>query len=211
MLPSPLAIHPSKHYAGSVSDFEMFQRFKEFHLSRTKKRGVDVDVRDVRMHGQKYGSMQATLVEKGSQGAFEILRAIHSIIKPPRSTLSLSDESFNRNISSDRVLVENFFGGLAGLWVLVSSEGNWSFSLFNDFLKLAVASKNYHIQLSPLCASDASKFLQIKNRLASIADESQGKRRDALWRYRDRRWVRIAHKFWRDQYVTGSNSAPRLT
>lgn len=91
---------------------------------------------DVGMHLETFPHMWAVIVDKGYQQSLEIVHEINPIRRTPRGALSLSDEGFNRNVSSDQVLVENYFGRLSKLWTLCSSKGRWSLRMYDEFLRL---------------------------------------------------------------------------
>jgi hypothetical protein len=52
----------------------------------------------------------AVLVDKGYQGAASLTRAVHPKKKPRNGRLTAVDLRRNERVSSDRVLVENYFG-----------------------------------------------------------------------------------------------------
>lgn len=89
-------------------------------------------------------------------------------------------ESFNRHFSCDRVLVENYFGKVAGLCVQLCSKWRLPQVINDGFLAFLDAFKIYHAEVSPLPAPDAFKFLENKNRLAFILNGSQQDHQGAL-------------------------------
>lgn len=200
VLPTGIAKACSEHYPGSVSDFEIIQRQREFHAKALKKSGDEQNLIDVGLHNTRYPNQWAVLGDKGYQGILEILRGIHPVKRPPRGVLSISDETFNRQVSSDRIIVENFFGRLCGLWSLMSSKWRWSQTLYDDFFRAATALTNFHIKSHPLRAEDRDKFSRIRNRLTHIANQSVENRRRVLARYQERRRVRLNQEFRRNQY-----------
>ena len=159
---------------------------------------------DLGMHHEQYPNSWAVLADKGYQGLQELLRTIHPIRKPPRGVLSISDEAFNRNVSSDRIIVENFFGRLGSLWALFSTKWRWSNNLYDDFFQAGVALTNFHIKSHPLRAQDNEKFTRFRNRLAHIANENVQSRRRVLSRYQERRRVRLNQQFRRHQFSAHS-------
>ncbi|EGZ09134.1 hypothetical protein PHYSODRAFT_422729, partial [Phytophthora sojae] len=60
------------------------------------------------------------------------------------------EESRNRRVSSDRVLVENYFGRMATLWRVVSTTFTWSEAKFDRIVNICVALTNIHAKLHPL-------------------------------------------------------------
>lgn len=57
--------------------------------------------------------------------------------KSANGTLSLRDESFNRLVSSDRVLVENYFGKMCTLWALAASKWRLSEGFHESLFRIA--------------------------------------------------------------------------
>ena len=64
----------------------------------------------------------AILAVKGYQGAAEDLRVVHPVGTPARATISLEDVDYNRQVSSDRVIVEHYFGRMCSLWTVLSHK-----------------------------------------------------------------------------------------
>lgn len=58
------------------------------------------------------------LADKGCQGAAEFSMQIHPRKKPHLGSFSTEDEAFNRKVSSDRIIVENYFGRMSSLWTV---------------------------------------------------------------------------------------------
>ncbi len=142
------------------------------------------------------------LADKGYQGCPEIFRTVHPIKLPPRVVMSLSDEAFNRRVSSDRIIDENWFGRLSGLWALFGAKRRWSGTIYHDFFRLAAALTNFHVKNHPLRAQDGDKYAQMRNRLAHIANQGIENRRRVLSRYQERRRVRLNQEFRRRQHAS---------
>ncbi|ETL97053.1 hypothetical protein L917_05591 [Phytophthora nicotianae] len=64
----------------------------------------------------QFPNMWAILVDKGYQGAGQVLRTIQPKKQPCGGTLDRDDIARNRAVSADRVLVKNFFGRMCLLW-----------------------------------------------------------------------------------------------
>ncbi len=133
VLPNGLCVGVSNHCPGSISDFEIFQRRKEWHLSKTKKSEDKILMIDAGQHADQHPHHWAILADKGYQGILEIARGIVPKKKPPRGALTLSEEGFNRSVASDRIIVENFFGRLCTLWIVVSNKWRWAEGIYDDF------------------------------------------------------------------------------
>lgn len=63
--------------------------------------------------GEHAGSW-AVLLNKGYPGVLEIFCGIAPKKKPAHGTLAILYEAFNIKVSSDRIIVENYFGHLRG-------------------------------------------------------------------------------------------------
>ena len=200
VLPNGIALGCTNHYPGSVSDFEIIQRNREWHRSKSRKSGDEHTFADNGMLIDRFPNLWAVLADKGYQGLAEFLRAILPIKKPRMGTLSLANEAFNRKVSSARIIVENYFGRLCSLWSLLSSKWRWSHSLYDEFFTIALALTNVHIKNKPLRHEDGEKFTRVRNRLSCIANEIAEKRKVALERYQSRRRAELNHRFRRDQH-----------
>lgn len=195
VLPNGIAVGCTNHFPGSVSDFEILQRNLEWHRCKLNKREGDDLILDSDESREVDKKRWALFVDKGYQGIFEILRGIHPRKKPVNGTISVSDEVFNKNVSSDRITVEILFGSLVGLWYILRFKWIWKLALYNDFFKFCVALTNYHVALNPLRSSDAQRNNQLRNRLSTIANNNAERRRSTVERYRQNRNVRMNQQF----------------
>ena len=133
VLPNGLAIGCTQHYPGSVSDFEIFQRRREWHETELKKKESESTILDVGQLIDIYPTTWAVLADKGYQGIREFMRGIHPLKKPINGVLSVVDVAFNRQVSSDRIIVENYFGRMCTLCTVLSSKWRWAENLYDDF------------------------------------------------------------------------------
>ena len=90
-------------------------------------------------------------------------------------------------MSSDWILVENFFGRLGKLLAVCSAKHVWSESTYDKFFGLSVAFTNFHITLNLLEEHDSDWYNRYRNRLKHIGDEGTRKRAEAQARYRRKR------------------------
>ena len=74
------------------------------------------DIQDHGVLSTKYPASGGVLMDKGYQCAPEYVRAIIPKKKPHGKLLPIDDESWNATVSSDQIIVENFFGRLTKLW-----------------------------------------------------------------------------------------------
>ena len=68
----------------------------------------------------------------GYQGSEGALRSIRPKKKPKGRPLDRVDEQRNKNVCSDRVIVENYFGRLCTLWEICHRTFPWSESKYNS-------------------------------------------------------------------------------
>lgn len=67
----------------------------------------------------KFSLSWALLADKSCQGIQEIIQGTHLKKESKKDHLSQSDMVLSKNVSSDRVIVENFFCRLEELWKLL--------------------------------------------------------------------------------------------
>lgn len=109
MPPNGLAVFVSAPKPGAIHDFSIFQDNVEFYKDFLKKRPMDRTITDNGELKDKYPDSWACLMDKGYQGAAELVRAI----LPKRGrNLGEEDESRNDKIAKSRVICENFYGRL---------------------------------------------------------------------------------------------------
>ena len=122
-----IAIACSNHYPGSVSDVEIIQQRIEAHKKCLRKKERDRNIPDGRLHFNNYPDEWALYADKGYHCLQEIRHAMIPVKRPPRGILSISDEAFNRRVSSDRIIPENYFARLTCLWSLFAQNdgGAW--------------------------------------------------------------------------------------
>lgn len=191
VLPNGLAIGCSGHYPGSVSDFEIFQSNREFHEEELRKSRAEREINDDGILATRYPRRWAVLGDKGYQGIVDVTRGITPKKKLPNAVLSVADEGFNRSVSSDRIIVENYFGRVCGLWTLLSTKWRWAENLYDPFFSFGIALCNSHVRWHPLRAQDFDRFQRIKNRTRQIGNDVLQNRQRVLERYRERRRRRL--------------------
>ncbi len=86
---------------------------------------------------KKYPNHWAVLVDEGYQGADEFLRYITSHEKSIRCLFSRECIEFNKNHSSDKIIVENYFGKMNSLdlFFLRSTRGLIACPILSSLLK----------------------------------------------------------------------------
>lgn len=195
VLPNGLALGCTKHFPGATSDIDIFMSNKDWHLQQVRKTRDERRERDNDTLSSRYPRLWAILCDKGYQGLANILRAIHPKKKPPMCLLTLEEERANRDISSDRIIVENYFGRLCGLWNVISAKWRWDSKHYDMIFMMCVALTNFHIGNQPLRQSDRELFNKMKNKHYHIGNEAAQKRRSVQASYRERRRRRLNVQF----------------
>ena len=185
--PDGIAIGRTDNYAGSVSDFDIFKENIRFHKRRFKKSREEREQTDINLHAGQWRADWALLVDKEYQGALEICRAIHPKKKPQNGRLTIDEEQFNRQVSSDRIIVENYLGRLCSMWGVMDRKWKWAEDNYDDVFRLCLGLTNLHIHRKPLREEDLAGFQQVKNRNRVIGTDRAASRRAIQKRYRDRR------------------------
>ncbi|RHY26518.1 hypothetical protein DYB32_007536 [Aphanomyces invadans] len=189
--PNGLAINVTKAYPGSVSDMEIFKENLPFHSTQLQKHHGEAHIEDVDPLKDKHPSQWVLLADKGYQGIHEYVRGLTPTKRPLHGQLTFEQVAANERLSSDRVIVENFFGRLKTLWGLVSNQYSWKKEEYNIFFQTCVALTNVHIRFNPLRNLDGEGYHQYKNRLISIGGKIKAKREASKAKYRQNRRARI--------------------
>ncbi|RHX98719.1 hypothetical protein DYB25_013612, partial [Aphanomyces astaci] len=90
----------------------------------------------------------------GYIGIAHSLRGIHPKRRPVHGVLDAHDMDRNHDISSDRVVVENFFGRVCTLWKISLATYTWGEKNYNTIQRTTFALTNFHLSLMPLRAED---------------------------------------------------------
>lgn len=115
VLPNGLTLGFSGHFQGSVADLQILQRNRFWHEKELKTTTDEKPWEDTELLADKYPRAWGLIVDKEYQGCAEFMRGISPIKEPPRGSFTISQESFHRKVSSDRIIVKNFFDRLCGL------------------------------------------------------------------------------------------------
>ncbi|ETV74819.1 hypothetical protein H257_10880 [Aphanomyces astaci] len=139
----------------------------------------------------KFPSQWSVLADKGYQGTQEYVRGFTPLKRPPHGQLTMEQERSNAKLSSDRVIVKNFFGRLKTLWGLASDKYTWKKDEYNMYFQMCVALTNVHIRFNPLRNVDGEGYNQYKNRLLPIGSKIKTKNSSFKAKYRKNRKARI--------------------
>lgn len=175
-----LAIHVSAHYPGSASDlsicFQNAPKHRELLLKSDEALRRQQQHRDYGEGSTDFPDMWGVLVDKGYQGIHTHLRGIHPTRKPRGGELSHTERERNKRISSDRVLVENYFGRLSSLWRVMFTTFKWNEDKYDQLVRICVALTNFHVTLSPLRAEDSDNYQRQMARYVSMGEALQLRR-----------------------------------
>ena len=119
----------------------------------------------------EYPKNWASLVDKGYVGAQEVLRTISPRKKPQDRPLEVSDVPFNEFVSSDRVLVEYWFGRNIQLCHQMDRKWRWSSDLYDQVFRMCSAFTNVHIRAYPQRSDDCARYRHSRNKLFSIGED----------------------------------------
>ncbi|ETV80573.1 hypothetical protein H257_06107 [Aphanomyces astaci] len=119
----------------------------------------------------------AVLVDKGYVGLTGMTRAIHPKKRPVHGVLYRADVECNTNVSSDRVIVENFFGRYRTSTIV------WGTKCYDSIQRLTFALTNFHLALMPLRQDDCHQYRAVLARYRRMAEENNAKRAAIQRRY----------------------------
>ena len=190
--PNGMASAFSKHFAGSVSDISIMHSRIDLRRNRFQKSLGEEDYEDEYLLSNEYPSHWAGLMDKGYQSASEALRAITPKKKPHLGIICRDDDVFNKNLSSDRILVENFFGRLCQLWSVLSTKFVWSETMYDTIFSLGIFFTNFHISIHRLRDADGCLHNRYRNRLDDIGETKKRKRLLSQEMYRKKRKLRLS-------------------
>ncbi|ETV69477.1 hypothetical protein H257_14847 [Aphanomyces astaci] len=129
-----VAVALSDHCPDSVSYVTMFFQRSEIHLSMPMKSPTELDMPN-NDEGRQFRSVQP---KRRPQGGFLTPRELER----------------NGRVSSDRVLVENYFGHPCSLWKIMATTYKWNESKFDRVSRICCALTNANVSWTPLCGKD---------------------------------------------------------
>jgi DDE superfamily endonuclease len=108
----------SKPHPGARHDFSIFHENVRLYKDLLEKRPGEEALLDPAIEQTSW----ALLADKGYLGAEALLRAIIPKKALPNRRLSAEDLSWNQRLSSARVICENFYGRLKGLFAICTEK-----------------------------------------------------------------------------------------
>ncbi|ETV87366.1 hypothetical protein H257_00965 [Aphanomyces astaci] len=180
----------SDHCPGSVNDLTMFMDRLTVHRTSLAKMETEMAINDVGEQFDDHRGYWACLVDKGYVGIMHHTRGIYPKKKPTGGALDTDDLNRNKRVSSDRVVVENYFGRVCQLWKVSYATFTWGHDIFDGILRLTFALTNYHVTLMPLRANDRVTYRSVLARYQSMSKAYIDRRNETQRRSRRRRGER---------------------
>ncbi|RHY90156.1 hypothetical protein DYB26_005113, partial [Aphanomyces astaci] len=98
--------------------------------------------------------------------------------------LDAADVERNLRVSSDRVVVENFFGRVCSFWKVSYATFTWGEKIYGVIQRTTFALTNFHLSLITARAEDEDYYAMVMARYQGMANERERKRADTQRRYR---------------------------
>ena len=159
--PNGFAVGSSMHEPGSVSDLVIFRQMQWFHSRAQRKKDYEALISDNGPMVEQYPNQWEILADKGYPGAGKFCRITHLKRKPQWAFLSPGDVPRNMFISSHRILVENYFGRLCGLWAVLGSKMEVVRGHYDPAFRLCLGLTNFHKRCKPLRDGDMALYQQL--------------------------------------------------
>ncbi|RHY15104.1 hypothetical protein DYB32_010790 [Aphanomyces invadans] len=187
VLPNGLAINCTRLFNGSVSDKAIFDDNLEFHASALVKQPHE---NRIAYCGGPNANQWVVMAEKGYQGIQNSVRAVLPK-KSSEGILTLDDNRTNDRISSNRVIVVNYFGRMKTLWSVCGETYRWSRPNYDLLFQSCLAFTNANVLLHTLRSDDGEVYAQFISRLASIGSKKDREKKITPRAYRTRRKSRL--------------------
>ncbi|KAG2814004.1 hypothetical protein PC129_g3495 [Phytophthora cactorum] len=190
-----VAVDVSSHEPGSKSDLTMMLDRRTVCMERLLKTPQELGQDDNGEGAVQHPLAWGVLVDKGYQGAEAVLRTIQLKRKPRDGELSHQDMTRNRLVSSDRVLVENYFGRVCMLWKVMYTTYKWGEVRYDMIARACFALTNFHVSFMPLRNEDNKLYHSVLSRYQSMAEDTRERRKRSQKTYMMRRDRCLPHRF----------------
>ena len=98
--------------------------------------------------------------------------------------MTLDDKQRNGRISTDCVIVENFFGRASEKCGILAGKYTWDRDTFNLVIDVCFSLRNFHIMLHPLREQDGQYYKEVLATLKHTSEASIDRGRRRQLRYR---------------------------
>ncbi|ETV77362.1 hypothetical protein H257_08798 [Aphanomyces astaci] len=126
-----VAVNRSEHSPGSVADVTMFMHRRHVHKDMLRKSASEIKEVDHDEGAEEYPDSWSILVDMGYQGIQHEVRSMQPKRRPQGGLLTARELERNAQASSDRVLMENYFGRICSLWKVMRETYKWNESRFD--------------------------------------------------------------------------------
>ena len=87
--------------------------------------------------------------------------------------LTVDDRNRNTRVSSDRVIVENVFGRVYGMFGMFSSKYSWSSDKFYSVIDFCFSIIHFHIRIHPLREQDVGYYQKVIADIMRRTDDAE--------------------------------------
>ena len=101
--------------------------------------------------------------------------------------MTVDDQNRNTRVSSDRVVVENFFGRVCGMFGIFSSKYSWSSGKFDTIVDVCFSIVNFYIRIHPLREQDVGYYQKVIADVMRRTDDAKNIGRIRQQNHRNRR------------------------
>ncbi|RHY91563.1 hypothetical protein DYB31_007662 [Aphanomyces astaci] len=186
----------------------MFRDRQDIHAAALVKDASESVINDNGELFQDFPASWAVLVDKGYIGLTASTRAIHPKKRSSNGSLERHDLERNANVSSDRAIVENFFGWVCLLWKISYATFVWGTKCYDAIQRLTFALTNFHLTLMPLRQDDQHQYRAVLARYRRMVEENNAKRAAIQRRYAVRRAERMATESLRSSFAARVSFSP---
>lgn len=169
VLPNDFAVNVTRHDPGAVSNIDLFGRNITFHSVCLQKADDDLIIADIGPLAEVLHGFWAAIMDNGYQGAAHIVRAVLPKKKWHSGVLTSEQGRTNARFSSDKIIVENYFGRQCFPYNILGSKYKLGEKSCDVQFRLSVCFTNMHIKWHPLRNDDGHAFRRYKNRLNTIS------------------------------------------
>ncbi|KAH9083270.1 hypothetical protein LEN26_021012 [Aphanomyces euteiches] len=155
--PAGVALNVSVHEPGSIHDKTIFHNNEDFHLRARLKKSNERIMEDSGPLRDEYPDEWALLADKGYQSLQHKVRAVIPSRSTRENRLTIQVRDTNAAISSDRIIVENWFGRHCTLWEICGGKFKWSDNLYDPIFKACASLTNFFTFENAHCAQKMAK------------------------------------------------------
>lgn len=118
-------------------------------------------------------------------------RCISPKKNPANRNLTFGEIERNNHHTSDRVLIEDYFGKLGTLWAMVGKKYLWAQSSYYRIMWMCLALTDLHISKTPLRDGDGDVYQNMRKKLYQIGEEIGLERNRQQHKYRSKVMSRL--------------------